>query len=136
MLASRGVHVVLALLVVVVTVYAGWALSPWLYVPGMVLCALLVIGATDLIEHIAIRRALRELRRDERFAELAEEADRLLAEDMPEEAEEAYLEALEHRDEKTVVIGRYMHMARRSRELGDYREARKWLTRAKSATRA
>ncbi len=125
----------LALLVAMVTIYAGWALSPWLYVPGAALFVLLVIGATDLIEHIAIQRALRELRRDERFAELAEEADRFLAEDMPEEAEEAYLEALEHRDEKTVVIGRYMHMARRSREMGDYREGRKWLTRAKSVTR-
>jgi tetratricopeptide (TPR) repeat protein len=136
MLASKGVHVVLALLVAIVTIYAGRALSPWLCVPGAVLFVLLAMSATDLIEHIAIQRALRELSRDERFAELAEEADRLLAQDMPEEAEEAYLEALEHRDEKPVVIGRYMHMARRSREMGDYQEARKWLTRAKSVTRA
>jgi len=135
MLASRGFHVVLAAAVGVVTLYGGSQLSGWLYVPGSVLFVLLVIAASDLIEHIAIQRALRELRSDERFTELAREADELLARDMPEQAEESYLAALEHRDDKAVVIGRYMHMAGRSREMGDYQEARKWLTRAKAMTR-
>ena len=136
MLASKGFHVVLAVAVGIITLYGGSQLSGWLYVPGTVLFLLLVMAASDLIEHIAIQRALRELRSDERFAELAAEADQLLDRDMPEQAEEAYLAALEHRDDKTVVIGRYMHMAGRSRELGDYKEARKWLTRAKAMTRA
>ncbi|MBM3473716.1 MAG: hypothetical protein FJX75_10650 [Armatimonadetes bacterium] len=135
MLASRGFHVVLAAAVGIVTLYGGSQLSGWLYVPGTVLFLLLVIAASDLIEHMAIQRALRKLRSDERFAQLAAEADQLLDRDMPEEAEEAYLEALEHRDDRAVVIGRYMHMARRSREMGDYKEARRWLTRAKAMTR-
>ncbi|MCE5237213.1 hypothetical protein LLH23_01820 [bacterium] len=136
MLASRGVHVVLALAVAIVTLYAGRALSPWLYVPGLVLFALLAMSATDLIETIAIQRAWRELKRHERFAELLADADRLLAEDMPEEAEEAYLAASELRDDPAVVIVRYMQMANRSREMGDYKEAGKWLERAKRMTRS
>ncbi len=135
MLASRGVHVVLAVLVAVVTIYAGAALSPWLFVPGTVLFLLLVIAATDMIEYIAIQRALHATESDERFQELSEEADRMLTQDMPEEAEEAYLQAAEHRDEKTVVIARYMHLAKRSREMGEYKEAKKWLARAKRMTR-
>ena len=136
MLASRGVHITLAVLVAVVTVYAGAKLSPWLYVPGAVLVALLVISATDLIEYLAIQRALRAVESDQRFAELSEEADRMLAEDLPEEAEEAYLLAGEQRDERPVVIARYIHLARRCREMSDYKGARKWLTRAKQVTRA
>ena len=37
MLASRGVHVALAVMVGVATLYAGKVLSPWLFVPGGVL---------------------------------------------------------------------------------------------------
>ena len=136
MLASRGVHVVLALAVAIVTLYAGKTLSPWLYVPGTVLFALLAMSATDLIETIAIQRAWRELKRDESFQGLLAEADRLLAEDMPEEAEEAYLAASELRDDRSVVIVRYMQMANRARELGDNKEAGKWLERAKRMTRS
>jgi hypothetical protein len=136
MLASRGVHVVLALAVAIVTLYAGKTLSPWLYVPGTVLFALLAMSATDLIETIALQRAWRELKRDERFQELLAEADRLMAEAMPEEAEEAYLAASELRDDRSVVIVRYMQMANRARELGDSKEAGKWLDRAKRMTRS
>ena len=135
MLASRGVHLLLAMAVAVVTLYAGQVLTPWLYVPGAILFVLLALSATDLIEYIALHRAWRELKREERFAELVAEADRLLAEDMPEEAEEAYLAASELRDDRSVVIVRYMQMSKRSREMGQYREARKWLDRAKQMTR-
>lgn len=136
MLTSRGVHVVLALAVAIVTIYAGNTLSAWLYVPGTILFALLAMSATDLIETIAIQRAWRELKRDESFNGLLVEADRLLAEDMPEEAEEAYLAASELRDDRSVVIVRYMRMANRARELGDDKEAGKWLERAKRMTRS
>ena len=136
MLTSRGVHVVLALAVAIVTIYAGNTLSAWRYVPGTILFALLAMSATDLIETIAIQRAWRELKRDESFNGLLVEADRLLAEDMPEEAEEAYLAASELRDDRSVVIVRYMRMANRARELGDDKEAGKWLERAKRMTRS
>ena len=134
MLASRGTHVILAVAVGVMTVYAGNTLSGWLYVPGAVLFALLVASSTDLLENIAIHRALRSIQSDERFAELSGEADRLLASGMAEEAEEAYLAASEHRDDGASVIARYMQMARRSHELGDHKGARKWLARAKDMT--
>ena len=134
MLASRGVHVALAMVVGVITLYAGKTLRPWLYVPGLVLFALLIMAATDLIENIAIHRAMRSVHADERFAQLSEDADRLLATDMPQEAEEAYLQASEHRDDRVVVIARYMQMATRSRETGDYKGAKKWLARAKQMT--
>jgi hypothetical protein len=136
MLATRGVQGLLAVTVGVLTLYAGRVLSPWLYVPGLVLFVLLVIAATDLIEYIAIHRAVRETQRDQRFAELLAEADRLLAEDLPRDAEETYLQASELKDDRAVVIVRYMQMARRSRELKDYQEAHKWLERAKRMTRA
>lgn len=135
MLASRGVYVALAMLVAIVTIYGGISLSPWLFVPGAILVLLLVVSATDLIEYIAIQRALRAVESDQQYAQFTEEADRMLAEDMPEEAEEAYLKAAEHRDDKTVVIARYMHLAKRCREMGDYKEAKKWLNRAKQVTR-
>jgi hypothetical protein len=135
MLATRGMQMILAIAVAVVTLYAGGALSPWLYVPGTILFVLLVISATDLFEYLAIQRACRELQRDERFQQLSDEADRLLAEDLPEAAEEAYLAASDLRDDKSVVIVRYTQLARHAREAGDYKEARKWLERAKQVTR-
>jgi hypothetical protein len=134
MLASKGAHLILAIAVAVVTFYAAGALSGWLLVPGIVLLALLLISLTDLLETIAIHRALRSIRDDERFAELSADADRLLASGMAEEAEEAYLAAAEHRDDRAAVIARYMQMAHRSRELGDNKGARKWLDRAKATT--
>jgi uncharacterized protein HemY len=129
-------HIALAVLVAIVTMYAGAELSPWLFVPGAVLFVLLVMAATDLIEYIAIQRALRGVENDQRFTDLTQEADRMLAEGMAEEAEEAYMQASEHREEPAVVIAQYMHMAKRCREMGDYQEAKKWLTRAKQLTRA
>ena len=111
MLASKGMHIALAVLVAIVTLYAGATLSPWLFVPGAVLFVLLVVAATDLIEYIAIQRALHAVENDQRFTDLTQEADRMLAEGMAEEAEAAYMQASEHREEPSVVIAQYMHMA-------------------------
>jgi hypothetical protein len=135
MLASRGAQSVLAVAVAVVTIYAARQLSPWLLAPGAVLFILLVISSTDLIERIAIQRAVRELQRDEGYQRLSEEADQLLAQDTPEEAKATYLAASELRDDRATVIARYVQMARRARGDGEYKEARKWLERAKQATR-
>ena len=134
MLAQRGTHVALAVAVAAVTLYAGHALSAWLYLPGAIILALLVAGATDLFETLAIRRALRSVQSDERFAQLSEDADRLLAQGLPEAAEIAYLRASEHRDDRAEVIVRYMQLATRSRGAGDYKGAKRWLERAKRMT--
>jgi hypothetical protein len=135
MLASREVHLLLALAVGLATIYGSLSLSAWLLVPGAVLVLLLIVSATDLIEYLAIHHALRQTEADARFAELVGEADRLVDEGMPEEAEEAYMEAAEHRWDRATVIAQYMQLARRCRETRDYAGARKWLSRAKRLTR-